>query len=91
MSKKAKIQAAGRGKLNSPDVGGQTGVAHGVRAGEGKEVRGSRAGASRNADLRAGDVELRCSGRVQADLLEADEVLAVGDAGGDGDGLGRLV
>jgi len=60
-----------------------------VRAGERDQAgRPDGPGAARDADLRAREVELRApdGGRaVQGDVLHAEEVLAVCDAGGDAD------
>lgn len=59
-----------------------------VGAGEGQQAGAVGAGAAGDADLGAGEIELGTvdgAGAVQGDVLEADEVLAVGDAGWDGD------
>lgn len=75
------------------DVDGQTGVVGAVGTGEGQKARTGGAAAAGDVDLRAGDVELSTTGgagRVQANVLEADQVLAGGDARGDGDVEGRL-
>lgn len=75
------------------DVDEQTRVGGLVGAGEGEQAGAGGAGAAGDADLGAREVELGAvlgAGAVQADLLEADEVLAVGDAPGDRDGDARL-
>lgn len=65
------------------DVGGETGVRGAVRAGE-LDARGDGgAGAARDGDLVARHVELGGHG-VERDDLGAEEVVAVGDVGGDG-------
>lgn len=63
-----------------------TRVRLGVRARDGDLVAGLGAAAARDGDLRARDVELDAAGRagrVQGDVLAAEEVLAGGDARGD--------
>lgn len=52
-----------------------------------QRARVERAGTARDGQLRAANVELRAAdaaGRVQRDVLHAQEVVAVGDARGDG-------
>jgi hypothetical protein len=75
------------------DVDEQTGVGGGVGTGEAEQAGAGSAGAAGDADLRAGQVQLGTvlgTGTVQADLLETDEVLSVGDAARNGDGDGAL-
>jgi hypothetical protein len=75
------------------DVDEQTGVGRGVGAGEGHEGGAGGAGAAGDADLGAGDVQLSTiagAGAVQGDVLEADKVLAVGNAARHRDGDGSL-
>lgn len=76
------------GRNGVVDVDHEARVGGRVGAREGQQTRAGRAGAAGDADLGARDVQLGAAGRagrVQADVLEAHEVLAVGDAAGDGD------
>ena len=60
-----------------------------VRAGERDQGAGGPRPAARDAHLRAADVELRAAGvlrEVQRDALDADEVVAAGEGGGEGEG-----
>lgn len=82
-----------RGRHGVVDVDLDAGVRLGVRAGDGNLVAGLGAAAARDGELRARDVELDAAGRagrVQGDVLAAEEVLAGGDARGDLDVEGRL-
>lgn len=75
------------------DVGSVAGIRLLERAGDG-DGRAGRAGtAARHLDLRARDVELRDSRRprvVDGELLDAQQVLARGQAVGDGHVVRRL-
>ena len=69
------------------DVDLDTGVGTLVRAGEADERRRAAAAAVVDLDLGAGDVELGCTSDVEADVLNAKEVLAnVGQRDGVQDG-----
>ena len=70
------------------DVDHDTGLATGVRAGEGNERAGTAAAAVCDVDLSAREVELRAAearGGVQRDVLDADDVLAGRERLRDGD------
>lgn len=71
------------------DVDQDAGVGGAVRAGKGDEVRRRlAAGAARHAKLRARQVELGAAGRrgrVQRHVLDAEQVLPVGEARRDGE------
>ena len=79
-------RARRRGKLEGTYVGGVTGV--GLLKGTGdQDGRRVGAAAARDGDLGAGDVELgnaRWPGVVNAQGLDAEEVIAWGNAAGDG-------
>ncbi|GKT52693.1 hypothetical protein ColTof4_14279 [Colletotrichum tofieldiae] len=73
--------------LGLDSVEGDTGVGALVGAGEGNQIRGARAAGAGNLDLVAAGVELSAGvgvGGVEGDDLVADEVLAGGNALGDG-------
>jgi hypothetical protein len=71
------------------NVDEDTRVAGAVSAWERHQIRGRlAAGAARDAELRARQVELRAAsgrGRVQRHVLDAEQVLAVGEARWDGE------
>lgn len=75
------------------DVDEQTGVVGAVSAREAEESGVGSASSAGDGDLGAGEVQLGTgggAGDVEANVLEADEVLAVGNAARDRDGDGGL-
>lgn len=79
--------------MHGPDVDENARVVGRVGAGQGDKGAGVAATTARNLDLGASNVELslvRLRGHVKGDLLNAQEVLAIGCVGGDGS-VARLV